>query len=53
MKHFHKLSSYIMQEDLVQPRLTVSEAMIVAAQLKLPGDINYAEKLAVVCNIVI
>lgn len=51
MKLFNKLSSYIMQEDLVQPRLTVRESMVVAANLKLGSTIGYHKKLAVVCFI--
>lgn len=39
-----------MQEDLVQPRLTVKEAMIYAARLKLGPEIAEADKEAVVCS---
>ncbi|XP_073979305.1 ATP-binding cassette sub-family G member 1-like isoform X3 [Rhodnius prolixus] len=35
---FNKLSSYIMQEDLLQPFLTVRECLNAAAQLKLGAD---------------
>ncbi|KAI5645529.1 ABC transporter domain-containing protein [Phthorimaea operculella] len=35
-KSFQKSSCYITQEDLLQPLLTIREAMDVAARLKLP-----------------
>jgi len=44
MKFFSKLSSYIMQEDLVQPYLTVQESMQIAANLKLGDELKASEK---------
>ncbi|XP_056637989.1 ATP-binding cassette sub-family G member 4-like isoform X1 [Diorhabda sublineata] len=52
MKLFTKLSSYIMQEDLIQPRLSVREAMTVAANLKLSSEISHNEKLAVIDEVI-
>ncbi|XP_069702129.1 ATP-binding cassette subfamily G member 4 isoform X2 [Periplaneta americana] len=42
---FHKLSCYITQEDLLQPLLTVQEAMMVAARLKLPSSTSEKRKM--------
>lgn len=42
------MTAYIMQEDIVQPRLTVREAMIYAARLKLGSEIGNSDREAVV-----
>lgn len=44
LKLFSKLSSYIMQEDLIQPFLTVQEGMEIAANLKLGDELKSSEK---------
>lgn len=44
MKFFSKLSSYIMQEDLIQPYLTVQESMQIAGNLKLGDELKASEK---------
>ena len=48
MKTFSRMSAYIMQNDLVQPLLTVEESMMVAANLKLSKDVTHKEKKRVV-----
>ncbi|VVC34098.1 ABC transporter-like,P-loop containing nucleoside triphosphate hydrolase,AAA+ ATPase domain,ABC [Cinara cedri] len=40
MQLFKKLSSYIMQEDLLQPRLTVVESLRYAARLKIGRELS-------------
>lgn len=42
-RHFRPLTTYIMQEDLVQPRLTVMETMMAASRLKI-GQMTYKER---------
>ncbi|XP_014474845.1 PREDICTED: ATP-binding cassette sub-family G member 1-like [Dinoponera quadriceps] len=44
IREFKKMSCYIMQQDLVQPKLTVSEAMAFAADLKLDKRKSLFEK---------
>lgn len=48
MRIFKKLSTYIMQDDLLQPRLSVQEAMKIAANLKLGKELGNAEKELIV-----
>ncbi|XP_023936206.1 ATP-binding cassette sub-family G member 1-like [Bicyclus anynana] len=48
MRVFKKLSSYIMQDDLLQPRLTVKESMMIAADLKLGKELGKPEKELIV-----
>lgn len=45
MKIFRKMSRYIMQEDLLQPSLTVMESMEISTDLKLGNTIPKDEKL--------
>ncbi|XP_015366399.1 PREDICTED: ATP-binding cassette sub-family G member 1-like [Diuraphis noxia] len=44
MQLFKKLSSYIMQEDLLQPRLTVLESLSYAARLKIGSELSREDK---------
>lgn len=48
IKEFRNMSRYIMQEDLIQPLLSVDEAMMIAANLKLSKNIETCDKLNIV-----
>ncbi|XP_068632538.1 ATP-binding cassette sub-family G member 1 [Battus philenor] len=52
LRQFRKLSRYIMQEDLLQPLITVREAMIMAADLKLGNEMSKQRKAVIVEEIV-
>ncbi|CAB0036164.1 unnamed protein product, partial [Trichogramma brassicae] len=53
LKDFRRTSCYIMQEDLVQPKLTVREAMYFAADLKLGSKVSKSDRKAVVDDILV
>lgn len=40
-----------MQQDIIDPQFTVMEAMMIAANLKLGKDLNKAEKIEVIDEI--
>ena len=42
------MSRYIMQEDRVQPHLSVYEAMVIAADLKLGSELTKEQKITLV-----
>lgn len=44
MKKFKRISSYIMQEDLLQQRLSVKESMMIASRLKVGGELTETER---------
>lgn len=45
IKKFRDMSRYIMQQDLIQPLLSVEETMILAANLKMCKSISLEEKI--------
>ena len=51
LRLFHKLSCYIMQDDLLQPRITVLEAMTIAAELKLGSELSARQKRLAVSGV--
>lgn len=51
IRTFRKMSRYIMQEDLYQPMLTIREAMMVSADLKLGSDLSKDAKNEIVSRI--
>lgn len=51
-KSFQRIASYVAQEDTLLGSLTVRETMMSTAELSLPIDMNYKDKVARVENII-
>ncbi|XP_014600224.1 PREDICTED: ATP-binding cassette sub-family G member 1-like [Polistes canadensis] len=52
LKEFKKSSCYIMQNDLIQPKLTVTESMHFAIDLKIGSKLTKKEKSAIIKEII-